>query len=392
MILGKLGIDREQPVMVGRRVLCRRECVLHTPTLGVGVVPTSQPRWTRQHVMANQGEIGMTISSSRCCQRAPRADQRSPVPDSRLPVMVDALAIPLPTPAGEGAILREFSGMEMTSTAQCKSLRKAPRAKLATAFLSMLCSLGVAHAATEVQMAVDNDSVMCEHFRKALVADHVATMTRDQLCQYNFAQRHAGKGNGYFQSLNWQPVPGDPVALTMKISNANYPTSLSPLNKAGDSARRAAVLSYAKIQDRHHALTIETVPFSATQATVEGKIVRIDGYLLSSRGTYCGKDDQRGLNIRRQLLAFYTDKKLSHNLPNATYGGDEADEPLEIDGKDYVVSIDDIWMWRTWPPSGISGMFSISLDRLIVNSDGKEVQDVEICQFTYVKREQLHGK
>lgn len=306
--------------------------------------------------------------------------------------MVDAPAITLPKPAVEGAISREFSGMEMTSTAQYKSLLKAPRAKLATALLSMLCSLGVAHAATEVQMAVDNDSAMCEHFRKALVADHVATMTRDQLCQYNFAQKHASKGNGYFQRLNWQPVPGDPVALTMKIFDANHPPSAEPGVKASDRARRADVLSYAELQSRNQALSVETAPFSATKATVRGQLVHVNGYVLSSRGTYCGKYDDDGLKRRRLSIAFYTDKMLNHSLPNKVYLDDEVVEPIEIRGKYYQVTIWDDAMWSTQHLPGISGMFLISLDQLLINSDGSEAVPADICGFTYIKRPSQHVK
>lgn len=279
--------------------------------------------------------------------------------------------------------------MKMKNTARHKALLPA---RLAVALLSMLCSFGIAQASTEVQVDVDNDADMCSHFHKALLADHVANMTRRQLCQYDFPQKHAGGSNGYFQQLSWQPVAGDPVALTVKISNANYPTSLAPTNKVNDSKRRAEVQSYAKIQNRHHALTIETAPFSATQATAQGKIIRINGYFLSSRGSYCGEADRSGLNKRRQLLAFYTDKNLNRNLPNATFGPRQADEPLEIDGKDYEVYINDEGMWVTFPPSGISGMFSISLGRLIANSDGTEVMDDDVCAFTYIKRAPTHGK
>lgn len=103
--------------------------------------------------------------------------------------------------------------------------------KWGPSMLAFMCGVGAAHAATEVQINVNANHVLCACFLKALRSDHVTEMSREQLCQYDFMRRHAGS---YFQNLGWQPVAGDPVALTMKISMPMCRKSLIPQAPPGN--------------------------------------------------------------------------------------------------------------------------------------------------------------
>ena len=260
--------------------------------------------------------------------------------------------------------------------------RTPKRLKMAVLWWSLLCSGGVAHAATKVRMDVDTEPGLCEHFRKALVADQVASMTRDQLCQYSFDQRHGDQG--YFERLEWQPVAGDPVALTMKIFDANVlpPNIQAP---AGVAKRRLEVAAYAKLQNEHHALMVEVAPYTMTQLTLPATFKQVDGYVLRSRGTYCGTGHDENTNKRSELIAFFSDKKLSKSTAITGSLIDNVDEPIRINEKYYVVNIFDASMWSDWYPPGITGSYSLSLSELQNSDDNHQLYTSNACAYTYEK-------
>jgi len=259
---------------------------------------------------------------------------------------------------------------------------KLRRLKMAALWWSLLCSAGVAQAATKIRMDVDKQPGICEHFRKALVADQVATMTREQLCSYSFDQRHGDQG--YFQKLDWQPVAGDPVALTMKIFEANVPPRNieAPANVAKDRAR---MVVYAKLQDEHHALVVEVAPYTMTQLTLPATFTQVDGYVLRSRGTYCGTGHDENANKRSELIAYFSDKTLSKSMPISGSLGDNVDEPIKIDGKYYVINTADGGMWGNWNPPGMTGSYSISLSEFQNSYDNTQLYTSNVCAFTYLK-------
>ncbi|TNY26701.1 hypothetical protein BV497_07375 [Fulvimonas soli] len=246
----------------------------------------------------------------------------------------------------------------------------------------MLGTMGVAQAATKATNVVDREPGLCEHFRKALVADRVASMTRHQLCQYSFEQKHGGQG--YFEKLDWQPVPGDPVALTLKIYDANV---LPPNIQAPDKVakKRTLVAKYAEAQRKHHALVVEMAPYTWTQLTWGATFTQVRGYVLRSRGTYCGTGRDETTNKRNVLIAFFEDKELTKSLP---YWGsliDNVDEPMRIHGKYYVVSIMDAAMWSDLNLPGVGDSYILNIDEPLQSNDDSQLGPTGVCQFTYLR-------
>lgn len=123
-------------------------------------------------------------------------------------------------------------------------------------------------------------------------------------------------------------------------------------NPAGTARERANILTYAALQNRHHALTVEVAPFTMTQLSFAPPFNRpTQGYVLRSSGSYCGKVDEQENSAGRMLVAFYLDKDLQHSLmrgPTNNYG---TSEPLIARGKFYVMGIDTRPLLGGWYPS-----------------------------------------
>jgi len=218
-----------------------------------------------------------------------------------------------------------------------------------------------------------------------LLADRAASMTRGQMCRYSFDQQH-GDG-GYFERLKWQPVPGDPIAMTMKIFEANVPLHNveAPENVAKDRAR---TLLYAKQQNEHKALVIEIAPYTMTQLTLPSTFTQVAGYVLRSRGTYCGPGKEEVANKRSELIAYFSDKALSKSLPISGSLTGNVDEPIRIRGKYYVTRIDDASLWSNWTPPGRGLSYSMDLGAFQSSYDHSELYMSAVCSFTY-EREAL---
>jgi hypothetical protein len=248
---------------------------------------------------------------------------------------------------------------------------------------ALLGTAGVAQAETQVQMSVDKEPGLCKHFRQALEADHVALKTRDQLCQYSFEQRHSNQG--YFEKLDWQPMSGDPVALTLKIFDANVlpPNIQSPASVA---KLRARLTAYARAQDAHHALIVEMAPYTRTQLTLPATFTPVTGYILRSRGTYCGPGHDETYSKRSELIAFFIDKGLTHSMPISGSLIDNTDEPIKIDEKYYVVNIFDAPMWSDWYPPGITGSYSLTLSELSNSDDNQQLYTSALCSYNYFRK------
>jgi hypothetical protein len=286
-----------------------------------------------------------------------------------------------------GAGIRVDAGLPLTGALtvrgreRAKGDRAAYRQGIRVALWSLLCTTGLAHAVTKVQVDANAEPGICEHFRVALDADRVAAMSGDQLCQYSFEQKHGGQG--YFERLDWQPVPGDPVALTMKIFDANVlPPNLQPVG--GDRKRRADALDYAKLQEQHHALFVEVAPFSVTALILPATFEEVSGYMLRSRGSYCGAGDSIS-DKRNGLVAFYSDKNFtkSFRLSDNIYG--DVVEPIEIKGEFYLVSNWFSAMWSKPFPQGEKGSYSLSLNNLHFSFDQKQIFTNTVCGLTYIK-------
>lgn len=247
---------------------------------------------------------------------------------------------------------------------------------------TLIVTMGVAQAATEVQVNVEKEPGLCEHFRKALEVDRVASMTRGQLCRYSFEQKQ--DDHGHFEKLDWQPVPGDPVALTMKIFEANVlPHNVeAPANVAKD---RALTMTYAKAQNTHHALMIEVAPYTRTQLTLPATFTQVQGYILRSRGTFCGSRQDEIANKRSELIAFFADKELTKPMPVTGSPVGNVEEPIRIKGKYYVVSIMDGGMWGNWNPLGLAGTYSIGLGEFQNSFDNSQLYLADTCSYTYLK-------
>jgi hypothetical protein len=246
-----------------------------------------------------------------------------------------------------------------------------------TMCLWAIFTFSVAHAATEVQVNANAEPKICKQFRLALDSDAVSAMSGNQLCQYSFERKHGTQG--YFQRLDWKAVPGDPVALTMKIFDANaLPSSLQP--PGGDAKRRADALAYAKFQLQQHALFIEIAPFSVTQLTPPATFKEISGYVLRSRGMSCG-DSDGNVHGRNELIAFYSDKNLTNpfRIADNIYG--DTVEPVKIAGKYYLV---DNWYEAAWGGQvNRKGVYFLSINKLHFSFDQKQVFKNTICGFTY---------
>jgi len=256
------------------------------------------------------------------------------------------------------------------------------RCRLIVLLGALLSTLGVAQAATKVTNVVNKDPELCEHFRKALVADRVVSMTRNQLCQYSFEQKHGDQG--YFEKLDWQPVPGDPVALTLKIYDANVlPTNLQAPDKV--AKKHALLAKYAEAQNEHHAMMVEMAPYVRTQLTLPATYTQVRGYVLRSRGTYCGAGRDEIANKRSVLIAFFADKELTRSLPISGSLIDNVDEPIIINGKYYVASALDAGMWGDWNPPGVGGVYILSIDQFQNSYGDDRLYRSNVCQFTYTK-------
>lgn len=279
------------------------------------------------------------------------------------------------------------STINLNSIASARSLYRArwvaPKwLKTAPFIFSLAAAGGVAQAATKMQINVDKEPGLCEHFRRDLEADHVASMTRNQLCEYSFEEKHGA--HGYFEKLGWQPMPGDPVALTMKIFEANVPPHNVevPANVAKD---RAHMLAYADAQNEHHALVVEMAPYTRTQLTLPATFTHVHGYILRSRGSYCGSGSNEVTNKRSELIAFFADKELTRSMPISGSLVNNVDEPTIINGKYYVLNLDDGGMWGSWFPPGIKGSYSLTLSVLQNSFDNSQLFSSSVCSYTYLK-------
>lgn len=176
-------------------------------------------------------------------------------------------------------------------------------------FLLAICfGTATAHAASTMQKWQYDDPSVCERFKNALIKDRVVDLeSPHDLCAYQFVDR---RGEGYFKALDWKSVNGDPVTLTMKIFDANYVSTQnhSPL-------RRKRWKSYSQFQAAKKSLFVEVAPFVLTELVMPATFTRVNGYILMSRGEYClnAKDDST--TNGRSLIAFYTDKSLTHSIP-----------------------------------------------------------------------------
>ncbi len=217
---------------------------------------------------------------------------------------------------------------------------------------------------------------------KEIVPDTISSMTRSQLCHYSFEQRHGNQG--YFEKLDWQPVSGDPVALTMKIFEANVPpyNLEAPTNIAKD---RAQMLTYAKAQNAHHTLIVEMAPYIRKQLTLPATFTQVQGYILRSRGSYCGPGSDEITNKRSSQIAFFSDRKLTHPMPISGSLNDNVDEPVVIKDKYYFISIGEGGMWGSWHPPGINGIYSFTVGVLQNSFDNVQLFSQSVCSYTYVK-------
>lgn len=204
-------------------------------------------------------------------------------------------------------------------------------------------------------------------------------MSPIQLCQYNFVQRHADRS--YFQELAWQRVPGDPVALTMKIFDDNEPP-LALLPAGGDKKYRADVLAYAKLQAQHGALSVEMAPIVLTALIMPATYKQVNAYVLRSAGDYCSVGE--GIK-RNEILAFYSDKSLikSFTIVRNFYG--DVLQPVKINGKYYLV---DNWYGSAWAEAHIQpggAINSFGINSLQLSTDQKQLYQFSVCGFTYLK-------
>lgn len=221
------------------------------------------------------------------------------------------------------------------------------KSKLALAGLSLMLTTGVA-LAVSVQVDVNKNPAVCKRFLDALRKDKITSMTPRQLCNYDFVQRHAGS---YYRTLDWKPVPGDPVALTMKIYDANLPPGKFT---KGTVRSRAVFLTYVQDQNRHHALTVDVAPFRLPPLIHS---TLIHGYVLRSRGSYCGGVDggnsASDYAAGQVLVAFFADKALQKPIPDL--GRNQATKSFPMMIKDWavVVGIDTITLDpHVWGPAG----------------------------------------
>ena len=211
---------------------------------------------------------------------------------------------------------------------------KARATALVVAF-SLVCTIGVAQAVS-VQVDVNKNPAICSKFLETLRKDKITSMAPRQLCNYDFVRRHAGS---YYRDLDWKPVPGDPVALTMKIYDANLP--VGKFTK-GTARSRAIFLAYAEDQNRHHALTVDVAPFRLPPLI---RSTLIHGYVLRSRGSYCGAaDGYRGGTTSnyatgRVLVAFFSDKTLRKPIPDFGRNGFTKSFPVKIKDWDVVIGL-----------------------------------------------------
>jgi hypothetical protein len=269
-----------------------------------------------------------------------------------------------------------------SATADSGGISDAIRFSTRYVLWSLLCGASLAHAATKVRIDANKDPDLCERFRKALLADHVMSMTREQMCRYSFDQRN--DDDHYFQKLEWRPVAGDPVAMTMKIFEANVPPHdvETPANVAKDRAR---TLRYAKQQNEHGALVVEVAPYTMTQLTLPATFTQVAGYVLRSRGTYCGPGKEEVANKRSELIAYFSDKALSKPLPISGSLIGNVDEPIRIGTKYYVASIGDASLWSNWNPPGRGPIYSMYLSEFESSYDHSQLFMPSVCSFTYEK-------
>ena len=200
------------------------------------------------------------------------------------------------------------------------------------AALSLILTTCAAQA-TSVQVNADKNPGVCTRFLAALRKDHIPSMTPQQLCSYDFVRRHAGN---YYRSLDWKPVLGDPVALTMNIFDANLPIGKFT---EGTARSRAIFLAYARNQNRHHALTVDIAPLRLSPLIHS---TLIHGYVLRSRGSYCGAADGDGGTTSdyaagRVLVAFFADKALRKPIPD--FGRNQATKSFPVKIKDWAVVV-----------------------------------------------------
>lgn len=213
--------------------------------------------------------------------------------------------------------------------------------------LSLLGTVGVAQAA-RVQVNVDLRPRLCARFLADLRSDHILQMTPEQVCRYDFLQRHRGK---HYQSLDWSPMSGDPVALTMKIYDANMQPGTNPQGLANLAHERAMIMAYAQEEQQHHALSVEVAPVTIAQESnainpqQNAKLIPIHGYVLLSRGSYCKtKNNTKDLITRnlsgRVFIAFYADKSLLQPIPNLGRNGFTKTYPMKVDGGVVIMGFD----------------------------------------------------
>jgi hypothetical protein len=207
-----------------------------------------------------------------------------------------------------------------------------PPARILVAALSLICTMELAQAAS-VQVNVNKNPAICSKFLETLRKDKITSMAPRQLCNYDFVRRNAGS---YYRSLDWKRVPGDPVALAMKIYDANLP--VGKFTK-GTARSRAIFLAYAQDQNRHHALTVDVAPFRLPPLIHS---TLIHGYVLRSLGSYCGKAANGDVTpasyaAGRVLVAFFADKALQKPIPD--FGRNQATKSFPVKIKDWAVVV-----------------------------------------------------
>jgi hypothetical protein len=275
-----------------------------------------------------------------------------------------------------------FGGMKVAVT---NWLDTRERFDIRRVALALFCAsfVGVTQA-DSVQVNVDRVPSFCARLLSQVRQDRIPSMTTEQLCRYDFMQRHAG---GDYPSLDWQPVTGDPVALTMKIYDANM-MEVMPLR--GPAVKeREAILAYAQEQDRHHALLVDEAPFTLH---LLGKTAGIQGFVLRSRGSYCevAKGHERVEVKGLSSVAFFEDREMEHPLPDLGRTGVGKSYPAKY----MVVGIDtQLLRYHGLDVSGKGPSYSVDVENVGLADDsqghkGSWRLSVEpVCDYTiYVKR------
>jgi hypothetical protein len=238
-----------------------------------------------------------------------------------------------------------------------------------------------AYSGAVIDTKVYSDPATCEHLRKQLINDRVDDMSRDDLCRYDFDVLHPSS------SLPWRPASGDPVDLTVKIFDAN---TIPILNNPGRERVRKAVMDYAIYQKAHKALRVDVAPFTLMDTSIY-PFKKINGYVLRSRGTYCGNENDPSVERRgKDFLAFYTDKDFIKKIPLPTSGGDTliSLDPIVFEKHYYILTKDLGGLWGTLITSDIRPVYSIGIAEPTsykVEGSSLQMSALEVCTVDFTR-------